>query len=37
VTRYAVIAKRRGVAAVDESYVVLPLWAFAELLREDQP
>jgi hypothetical protein len=35
--RFAVVAKRRGVADVAESYVVLPLWAFAELLREDQP
>ena len=33
--RFAVIAKRRGVADVAESYAVVPLWLLAELLRED--
>ncbi|MFZ2055930.1 MAG: hypothetical protein WAV54_00785 [Acidimicrobiales bacterium] len=33
--RFAVIAKRRGVADVAESYAVLPLWLLAELLQED--
>jgi hypothetical protein len=33
--RFAVIAKRRGVADVAESYAVMPLWLLAELLRED--
>ena len=32
--RFAVVAKRRGVADVAESYAVLPLWLLAELLRE---
>ncbi len=32
--RFAVIAKRRGIADVAESYAVLPLWLLAELLRE---
>jgi hypothetical protein len=32
--RFAVIAKRRGVADVAESYAILPLWLLAELLRE---
>lgn len=32
--RFAVIAKRRGVADVAESYAVVPLWLLAELLRE---
>jgi Holliday junction resolvase len=35
-TRFAVIAKRRGIADVAESYAILPLWLLAELLREDQ-
>lgn len=34
--RFAVIAKRRGVADVAESYAILPLWLLAELLREGQ-
>jgi Holliday junction resolvase len=33
--RFAVVAKRRGVADVAESYAVVPLWLLAELLRED--
>jgi hypothetical protein len=33
--RFAVIAKRRGVADVAESYAITPLWLLAELLRED--
>ena len=33
--RFAVVAKRRGVADVAESYAVMPLWLLAELLRED--
>jgi hypothetical protein len=33
--RFAVVAKRRGVADVAESYAVMPLWLMAELLRED--
>lgn len=35
--RFAVVAKRRGVADVAESYAIVPLWLLAELLREDQP
>ena len=34
--RFAVIAKKRGVADVAESYAILPLWLLAELLREAQ-
>jgi hypothetical protein len=34
--RFAVIAKRRGVADVAEAYAILPFWLLAELLREDQ-
>lgn len=34
VSRYAVVAKRRGVADVSESFAVLPLWLFAELLND---
>lgn len=34
VTRYAVIAKRKGVADVAESFAVIPLWLLCELLRE---
>jgi Holliday junction resolvase len=33
--RFAVVAKRRGVADVAESYAVVPLWLLAELLREE--
>jgi Holliday junction resolvase len=33
--RFAVIAKRRGVADVAESYAVVPLWLLTELLREE--
>jgi hypothetical protein len=33
--RFAVVAKRRGVSDVAESYAVVPLWLLAELLRED--
>jgi hypothetical protein len=33
--RFAVIAKRRGVADVAESYAIVPLWLLAELLREE--
>jgi hypothetical protein len=33
--RFAVVAKRRGVGDVAESYAVLPLWLLAELLREE--
>jgi hypothetical protein len=32
--RFAVVAKRRGVSDVAESYAVVPLWLLAELLRE---
>ena len=35
VPRFAVVAKRRGVADVAESYAVVPLWLLAELLRGD--
>jgi Holliday junction resolvase len=35
-TRFAVIAKRRGVADVAEAYAVMPLRLLAELLREGQ-
>jgi len=31
--RFAVIAKRRGIADVAESYAIVPLWQLAELLR----
>jgi Holliday junction resolvase len=33
--RFAVIAKRRGVADVAESYAVMPLWLLTEFLREE--
>ena len=32
--RFAVVAKRRGIADVAESYASVPLWLLAELLRE---
>lgn len=34
VTRYAVIAKRKGVGDVEESFAVIPLWLLCELLHE---
>jgi hypothetical protein len=36
-SRFAVIAKRRGIADVAESYAIMPLWLLAELLQADEP
>lgn len=35
VTRYAVIAKRKGIADIAESFAVIPLWLLCELLHDD--